>query len=89
MIKAPNWRPDAKIDRRGWVCPKNGELLAARKFTQAQIDEFNGVEAPKPKKAKKAKKAGTLVETLKKVEDLVGDVDVDLSEALKSEDEAE
>jgi hypothetical protein len=42
MIKAPNWCKDAEATTRGWV--KNGELLVARKFTQEQVDEYNGVQ---------------------------------------------
>jgi hypothetical protein len=40
MIKAPNWCKDAQPTLKGWV--RNGELLVARRFTQEQIDEFNG-----------------------------------------------
>lgn len=44
MIKAPNYKKDAVISTRGWHHPITHELLASRKFTQAQVDEYNGLE---------------------------------------------
>lgn len=45
MIKPPNWCKDAKPTQKGWM--KNGELLVAKRFTQQEINEYNGV-ANKP-----------------------------------------
>lgn len=36
----PKWAPTV-IDPRGWIDPRNGELLVARKFTEEQIQEWN------------------------------------------------
>lgn len=43
MITAPGWCSDAVPTVRGWEDPNTGELLVSRRFTQEQIDEFNGV----------------------------------------------
>lgn len=49
MIKPPHWARDAHPTRAGWV--RKRELLVARKFTQAEIDEWyankNPEETPK------------------------------------------
>ena len=29
---------------RGWVDPRTGELLKSQRFTQEQLDEYNGVQ---------------------------------------------
>lgn len=43
MIKAPKWCSDAvPVAAKGWVSPK-GELMVSSRFTQAQVDEWNGV----------------------------------------------
>lgn len=43
MIKAPKWCSDAvPVAAKGWVSPK-GELMSSSRFTQAQVDEWNGV----------------------------------------------
>ena len=49
MIKPPNWCLYAVPSPRGWHHPRNGELLVSQRFTQDEIDEFNGVVAePEP-----------------------------------------
>lgn len=50
-MNKPSWLKDAIATPRGFVS-KSGELLKARRMTQAMIDEFNGAkaveEAPAP-----------------------------------------
>lgn len=29
---------------RGWIDPRTGELLKSQRFTQEQLDEYNGVQ---------------------------------------------
>ena len=33
---------------RGWMNPNTNEILSVRKFSQAEIDEFYGVDTSKP-----------------------------------------
>jgi len=48
-IKPPNWCQGAVPSLRGWESP-DGELLVARKHSQAEIDEYNGIPVmPQPK----------------------------------------
>jgi hypothetical protein len=42
MIKAPKWCSNAVPTKRGWENPTTGELYVAKRFTQEQIDSFNG-----------------------------------------------
>ena len=43
-IRPPAWCTGAVPElNRGWVDPSSGELLISSRFTQAQIDQFNGV----------------------------------------------
>lgn len=42
MIKAPNWCKDALISTRGWVDAESGELLVSRRFSRAEVAEYNG-----------------------------------------------
>ena len=43
-IRPPAWCAGAVPElNRGWVDPNSNELLVSSRFTQAQIDEFNGV----------------------------------------------
>lgn len=47
-IKPPSWCTAAVPTLRGWEAP-DGELLVARKHSQVEIDEYNGIPAaPKP-----------------------------------------
>lgn len=43
-ISPPRWCSDAIPTPRGWTDPKTGELLKSARISQADIDEFNGVE---------------------------------------------
>ena len=43
-MNKPSWLKDAIATPRGFVS-KSGELLKARRMTQAMIDEFNGAKA--------------------------------------------
>jgi len=43
-IKPPNWAKHAVPSREGWRHPRTGELLAARKLSQRDIDAYNGKE---------------------------------------------
>lgn len=45
-INPPNYHKQATPTLRGWVNPKTGELLTARKISQTEIDEYLGVEPP-------------------------------------------
>lgn len=65
MIKGPK---NAQPTLRGWVNAK-GELLKAQKFSQEQLDEYNGVgkevvKAAAPVQTKKAKKVEEQVKTV-------------------------
>lgn len=42
-LKPPNWCKDAVMTRKGWKHPDRNEILLRKKFTQAQVDEWNGV----------------------------------------------
>jgi len=42
MIKAPNWCKNALMSTRGWVDPESGELLVSRRFSRAEVAEYNG-----------------------------------------------
>ena len=43
-IKPPAWCSQAVPDmNKGWVDPKTGELYKSSRFTQAQMNEYNGV----------------------------------------------
>lgn len=54
MIEPPKYQKDAIPTLKGWKHPKRREILQAKKFTQAEIDEYLNAQ-PKPKvKAKKA-----------------------------------
>jgi len=43
-IKPPNYQKDAIPTVKGWKHPKTGELLVSSRFSQAQIDEYMGVQ---------------------------------------------
>jgi len=46
-ISPPKWAKNAVATLRGWVV--GNELVKSQKFTQDQVDEFNGVKAdPEP-----------------------------------------
>jgi hypothetical protein len=51
-MKAPNWAPNAVPTKRGWVHPKTGELLAARKISMSDLNEWyadqGGAEVVEP-----------------------------------------
>lgn len=42
-ISPPNFCKDAIPTIKGWVSPKNGELLKSQKISQAEIDLYMGV----------------------------------------------
>jgi len=44
-MKAPEWCKHAVPTRLGWEDPDTGELLVSSRFTQEQIDQFNGVDS--------------------------------------------
>lgn len=44
----PTWAP-AQIDPKGWRHTKTGELLVSRRFTAAEIEEYNGIVMEKDK----------------------------------------
>ena len=50
MLKPPTWAKGAIPTEKGWVSPKNGELLVSRKHSQRQLIEYwnsnNGKPAP-------------------------------------------
>ena len=54
MLKPPAWAKGAIPTEKGWVSPKNGELLVSRKHSQRQLIEYWNnakgvpVSAPKP-----------------------------------------
>ena len=53
MLKPPAWAKGAIPTEKGWVNPKNGELLVSRKHTDRQLIEYwnfhkNSAPAPKP-----------------------------------------
>ncbi len=41
-IQPPSWAPDANPTLKGWESPQ-GELLISGRFTQDQVDGYNGV----------------------------------------------
>jgi NAD-dependent DNA ligase len=43
-MKCPKWCKNAVPTLRGWADPKTGELFVSKRFTQEQIDDYNGVE---------------------------------------------
>ena len=43
-MKCPKWCKNAVPTLRGWADPKTGELFVSKRFTQEQIDDFNGFE---------------------------------------------
>jgi hypothetical protein len=43
-MEAPKWCKGAVPTLRGWADPKSGELFVSKRFTQEQIDDFNGFE---------------------------------------------
>jgi hypothetical protein len=44
MVQAPNWCKNAVPTSRGWEDPRTGELYVSKRFSQAEIDEFHGVQ---------------------------------------------
>jgi len=52
-MQAPNYQRDAIPTPQGWRHPRTGELLVARKISEAAINEYLGV-APKPQMLKEA-----------------------------------
>lgn len=42
-MQCPKWCKNAVPTLRGWADPKTGELFVSKRFTQEQIDEYNGV----------------------------------------------
>ena len=42
-MQCPKWCKNAVPTLRGWADPKTGELFVSKRFTQDQIDEYNGV----------------------------------------------
>lgn len=46
-IKPPAWAKDAVPTARGWTHPRTGEVLKAQKFSEQQINEYNGVSVEK------------------------------------------
>jgi len=52
MLKPPSWAKGAIPSEKGWINPKNGELLVSRKHSQRQLIEYwnnnNGNPAPAP-----------------------------------------
>ena len=54
MLKPPAWAKAAVPTEKGWVNPRNGELLVSRKHTDRQLIEywnFHKGSAPAPKPA--------------------------------------
>lgn len=43
-IKAPAWCSNAIPTARGWEDPVTGEVYQSARFTQEQLDAFNGVQ---------------------------------------------
>jgi NAD-dependent DNA ligase len=43
-MKCPKWCKNAVPTLRGWADPKTGELFVSKRFTQEQIDDYNGSE---------------------------------------------
>ena len=53
MLKPPAWAKGAIPTEKGWVNPKNGELLVSRKLSDRQLTEYwnaqkGSATAPKP-----------------------------------------
>lgn len=46
-MNPPKWCSNAVPSPRGWIDPVTGELFVSKRFTQEEIDEFNGV-VPSP-----------------------------------------
>lgn len=101
-IKAPEWAPNAVIDPKGWRDPATGELLVARKFSDKDIEEYNGevMLADEGGKIKEAKPESVDLTKLKKVElvELAKEQDIlpegkvtknELVELLESQEEAD
>jgi len=55
-MSKPSWLKDAIATPRGFVS-KSGELLKARRMTQAMIDEFNGTKTAKAAPAPQVEEA--------------------------------
>lgn len=53
-IKAPNWCSNAIPTARGWEDPVTGEVYQSARFTQEQLDEYNGASDSKSKRTRKA-----------------------------------
>jgi hypothetical protein len=43
-IKPPGWCSNAVPGKNGWTDPVSGEVYVSARFTQAEIDEYNGVQ---------------------------------------------
>ena len=43
-MQAPRWCSHAVPTARGWTDPVTGEVFVARRFSQEEIDAFNGVD---------------------------------------------
>jgi len=43
-IKPPGWCTNAVPGKNGWTDPVSGEVYVSARFTQAEIDEYNGVQ---------------------------------------------
>lgn len=43
-IKPPGWCLNAVPGKNGWTDPVSGEVYVSARFTQAEIDEYNGVQ---------------------------------------------
>jgi hypothetical protein len=67
MLKAPKWCSNAVPTNRGWTNPTTGELYVAKRFSQEQIDEFNGVQ----KVAQKVEEVVEDVQEVAQVEEVV------------------
>lgn len=64
-ITPPNWAKDATPTTKGWV--KNGELLVARKLSEADIAEYLGEGIPAAKPAMLRESPVTEVEFVEEV----------------------
>ena len=63
-ITPPNFKKDAIPTPQGWRDPRTNELLVSRPISKAQIDEYLGVDIPKPE-VQVLKEAPTTVEEVK------------------------
>lgn len=43
MLQPPRWCANAVPTARGWADPQTGELYVARRFSQEDIDRYNGL----------------------------------------------